>query len=122
MSDKAPPIEVRFTLEFDRKFKALKKRYRKIQSDLQPVLEELQSGQLLGNQIPGLDAIVLKLRIKKSDTKKGKSGGYRLIYWIATDEVILLLDIYSKSDQSDLEFDEIRRLIKKYKDGGPDAQ
>lgn len=122
MSDKAPPIEIRFTLEFDRKFKALKKRYRKIQSDLQPVLEELQSGELLGDQIPGLDAIVLKLRIKNSDTKKGKSGGYRLIYWTAIDEVILLLDIYSKSDQSDLEFDEIRRLIKKYKDGGPDAQ
>ena len=121
MSDNAPPIEIRFTLEFDRKFKALKKRYRKIQSDLQPVLEELQSGQLLGDQIPGLDAIVLKLRIKNSDTKKGKSGGYRLIYWTAIDEVILLLDIYSKSDQSDLEFDEIRRLIRKYKEAYKDS-
>jgi mRNA-degrading endonuclease RelE of RelBE toxin-antitoxin system len=116
MSDPPPSIEIRFTLEFNRKFKALKKRYRKIQSDLQPVLEELQAGALLGDQISGLDAVVMKLRVKNSDTQKGKSDGYRLIYWTVIDEIILLLDIYSKSDQSDLDLDEIRRVIKKYKE------
>jgi mRNA-degrading endonuclease RelE of RelBE toxin-antitoxin system len=116
MSNPPPIIEIRFTLEFNRKFKALKKRYRKIQSDLQPVLQELQAGELLGDQIPGLDAVVLKLRVKNSDIQKGKSGGYRLIYWTVIDEIVLLLDIYSKSDQSDLDVDEIRRMIKKYKE------
>jgi mRNA-degrading endonuclease RelE of RelBE toxin-antitoxin system len=72
MNDNPSPIEIRFTSEFNRKFKALKKRYRNIQSDLQPVLEELRSGALLGDQIPGLDAVVIKLRIKNSDTKKAK--------------------------------------------------
>jgi hypothetical protein len=37
-----------------------------------------------------------------------------------------MLDIYSKSDQSDLDFDEIRRMIKKYKEayegGEPEVQ
>jgi mRNA-degrading endonuclease RelE of RelBE toxin-antitoxin system len=126
MSDPPPPIEIRFTLEFNRKFKALKKRYRKIQSDLQPALQALQAGELMGDQIPGLDAVVLKLRVKNSDIQKGKSGGYRLIYWTVIDEIVLLLDIYSKSDQSDLDFDEIRQMIKKYKaaygEGDPEVQ
>jgi mRNA-degrading endonuclease RelE of RelBE toxin-antitoxin system len=82
---------------------------------LQPVLQELQAGELLGDQIPGLDAVILKLRVKNSDIQKGKSSGYRLIYWTVINEIVLMLDIYSKSDQSDLDFDEIRRMIKKYK-------
>ena len=52
------------------------------------------------------------MRLKNSDSQKGKSGGYRLIYWIVSPEVIVLLDIYSKSDQSDIEVDEIRQIIK----------
>ena len=52
------------------------------------------------------------MRLKNSDSQKGKSGGYRLIYWIVSPEVIVLLDIYSKSDQSDIEVDGIRQIIK----------
>jgi mRNA-degrading endonuclease RelE of RelBE toxin-antitoxin system len=116
MSETPPKIQIQFTPEFNRKYKALKKRYRNIQSDLQPILEELQAGEVLGDQIPGLDAVVMKLRIKNSDIQKGKSGGYRLIYWTIIDETLLLLDIYAKSDQANLDFDEIRRVIKKYKE------
>ncbi len=54
----------------------------------------------------------MKVRIRNSDTQKGKSGGYRLIYWISSTELIVLLDIYSKSDQEDIEVDEIRQIIK----------
>jgi mRNA-degrading endonuclease RelE of RelBE toxin-antitoxin system len=117
MSETPPKIQIQFTPEFNRKYKALKKRYRNIQSDLQPVLEELQSGKVLGDQIPGLDAVVMKLRVKNSDIQKGKSAGYRLIYWtIIIDETLLLLDIYSKSNQANLDFDEIRRVIEKYRE------
>ncbi|MGI0495516.1 type II toxin-antitoxin system RelE/ParE family toxin [Alkalinema pantanalense CENA528] len=116
MSETPPKIQIQFTPEFNRKYKALKKRYRNIQSDLQPVLEALQSGEVLGDQIPGLDVIVMKLRVKNSDIQKGKSGGYRLIYWTIIDETLLLLDIYSKSDQVELDFGEIRRVIKKYRE------
>jgi mRNA-degrading endonuclease RelE of RelBE toxin-antitoxin system len=120
MSEDHPQTQIQFTPEFNRKYKALKKRYRNIQSDLKPVLEELKFGAVLGDQIPNLDAVVMKLRVKNSDTKKGKSGGYRLIYWTIIDDTILLLDIYSKSDQSNLDFDEIRRVIKKYKEAYED--
>lgn len=54
----------------------------------------------------------MKVRIRNSDTQKGKSGGYRLIYWTDSAKLIVLLDIYSKSDQTDIEVNEIRQIIK----------
>lgn len=108
-----PHIEIRFTPEFQRKLKNLVKKYRQISTDLQPILAQLQLGEFLGDQIPGIGSTVMKVRMKNSDTQKGKSGGYRLIYWISSTELVILLDIYSKSDQKDIEIDEIRQIIKK---------
>jgi mRNA-degrading endonuclease RelE of RelBE toxin-antitoxin system len=105
------PIEVRFTPEFQRKLKFLFKKYRQIRSDLEPILEKIRCSEFIGDQIPGIEAKVIKVRIKNSDNQKGKSGGYRLIYWISSPEVIVLLDIYSKSEQSNISSEEICQII-----------
>lgn len=105
-------VEIRLTPEFQRKLKHLAKKYRQVPADLQPVLEQLQLGEFLGDKIPGIGSTVVKVRMKNSDTQKGKSGGYRLIYWILSTELVILLDIYSKSDQEDIEVDQIRQIIK----------
>lgn len=108
----SPLVEIRLTPEFQRKLKNLVKKYRQVPTDLQPVLEQLQLGEFLGDQIPSIGSLVMKVRIRNSDTQKGKSGGYRLIYWISSTKLIVLLDIYSKSDREDIEIDEIRQIIK----------
>jgi addiction module RelE/StbE family toxin len=97
--------------EFQRRLKALAKRYRHIRSDLQPILETLQAGNFLGEQVQGTNYTVLKLRIKNSDAQRGKSGGYRLIYQIVDSTVIRLVLIYSKSDQEDVVADDIVTII-----------
>lgn len=107
-----PIVEIRLTPEFQRKLKNFAKKYCQVPTDLQPVLKQLQHGEFLGDQIPGIGFTTMKVRIRNSDTQKGKSGGYRLIYWISSTELIVLLDIYSKSDQGDIEVDEIRQIIK----------
>jgi len=71
----------------------------------------LQSGALPGDKISGIGYKVFKLRIKNSDRKKGKSGSYRLIYYCQTAIGIILLTIYSKSEQIDIAADDIRRII-----------
>jgi len=110
----SPLVEIRLTPEFQRKLKSLAKKYRQVPTDLQPVLEQLQLGEFLGDQIPDIGTPVMKVRIRNSDTKKGKSGGYRLIYWISSTKLIVLLDIYSKSDREDIEVDEIRQIITRF--------
>jgi len=108
------PVEIRPTSAFQRQLKELAKKYRQIRRDLQPVLEQLQSGEVLGDQISGVGFPVMKARVRNSDTQKGKSGGYRLIYWISSTSLIVLLDIYSKSEQEDIEVEEIRQIIKEF--------
>jgi mRNA-degrading endonuclease RelE of RelBE toxin-antitoxin system len=110
----APLIEIRLTPEFQRKLKNLAKKYRQVPTDLQPVLEQLQLGEFLGDQIPGIGSTVMKVRIRNSDTQKGKSGGYRLIYWLFSAESVVLIDIYSKSEQEDIEVDTIHQIIKRF--------
>jgi mRNA-degrading endonuclease RelE of RelBE toxin-antitoxin system len=107
-------IEIRLTPEFRRRLRILAKKYRQIPVDLQPILEMLQMGEFPGDQIPGTGFTVMKVRVKNSDIQKGKSGGYRLIYWIANTTLVVLLDIYSKSDQSNIEVSEICQIINNF--------
>ncbi len=46
-------IEVRFTLPFKRRLKSLSKRYRQIQKDIQPIIDQLQAGDFVGNAPKG---------------------------------------------------------------------
>lgn len=59
----------------------------------------------------GVQIIVYKVRLANRDASRGKSGGYRVIYYLPTDDLTLLLTIYSKTDQSDIVADEIRRIL-----------
>jgi mRNA-degrading endonuclease RelE of RelBE toxin-antitoxin system len=103
--------DVRFTLPFKRRLKALAKRYRQIQTDIQPIVDELQAGNFVGEQIPGTEVTVLKARAKNSDIPTGKSGGYRVVYQVLSPENILLLLIYAKSDQADVSLEEIKNAV-----------
>lgn len=53
------------------------------------------------------------MRAKNSDVPVGKSGGYRLIYQIVSPQVVILLLIYAKSEQSDVTVEEIVEAITK---------
>lgn len=106
-----PAIEVKVSEKLKRDLRILSKRYRHIRSDVQPIIEQLQAGEMPGSQVPGVGYPIFKVRIKNSDIQKGKSGGYRLMYYLKIAEKILLITIYSKSDQADITADEIRLII-----------
>ena len=113
MSD-STPREIRLTPEFQRRLKKLAKKYPQVRTDLEPILERLSSGETLGDQIAGISFPVFKVRIKNSDNQKGKSGGYRLIYWLRLKEMAVLLDIYSKSGRADIEVSDICQIINRF--------
>jgi mRNA-degrading endonuclease RelE of RelBE toxin-antitoxin system len=108
------PVEVRFTPEFKRNIRQLAKKYRRIKTDVQPLLDELGQGQTPGDQIPGVQYEVFKVRVRNSDIGKGKSGGYRVIYQRTTAGVIVLITIYSKTEQEDIAPADIRQVILDY--------
>jgi len=107
-------INIEFSDEFKHNLTVLSKKYRSIRNDIQPILDKLKSGELIGDKIPNINYTVFKVRVKNSDIKKGKSSGYRLIYYLKTSTKIILITIYSKSDQSNIPAKEIRRIINNF--------
>ncbi|MDF0552121.1 type II toxin-antitoxin system RelE/ParE family toxin [Kamptonema sp. UHCC 0994] len=113
MSDQAL-IQVEAAPTFTRNLRNIAKKYRSIRDDIQPVIEQLERGELPGKQISGIGYDVFKLRVRNSDVQKGKSGGYRLIYYVKTAKGIILLTVYTKSEQSDIPAEEITGIILEY--------
>jgi mRNA-degrading endonuclease RelE of RelBE toxin-antitoxin system len=107
-------IKIKFTPDFRKQLRKLEKRYRKIKSDLEPILIQIQMGEIVGDRLQRLDAEVFKVRVRNSDTNRGKSGGYRVIYWLKLPECVVLLDIYSKSDRDDVEANIIQDIITEF--------
>ena len=53
-----------------------------------------------------------KYRLKNSDNQKGKSGGYRVIYFYISGDTITLISIYSKSELENIEDSDIIERLK----------
>jgi len=74
-----PPrqVQVEFTPEFKRNVRALAKKYRHIRSDIQPVIERLEAGEIFG------------IRFGASDTPFSKCGSGIGIFGKANGQVIV---------------------------------
>jgi mRNA-degrading endonuclease RelE of RelBE toxin-antitoxin system len=114
MQNEPTPIEIDPSLTFIRDLRDLSKSYRRIRSDLQPLIDQLLQGETPGDRIQGVKSIVYKVRLKNSDVQKGKSGGYRALYYLKSQEKIVLVTIYSKSDRSDIDAATIIDIINQY--------
>ena len=111
MQSEPARVSITVARAFRRHLRALSKKYHHIRSDLQPVVEAIQSGEIPGDRIPGTEYVVFKVRIRNRDIDKGKRSGYRLIYQVKTPMEVLLLTIYSKLDQGDISTNQIRKII-----------
>lgn len=109
-----PQQAVFFTHEFKRNLRQLAKKYRRIQKDIAPILSDIQTGNLPGDQISGVTVEIYKVRARNSDSARGKSGGYRIIYQKKEDNSIVLITMYSKTEQSDISVNEIQAILKEY--------
>jgi mRNA-degrading endonuclease RelE of RelBE toxin-antitoxin system len=71
----------------------------------------LAQGITPGDKIPGVRFDVYKVRIANSDAARGKQGGYRVIYQITEMTDIVLITVYSKTEQDDIKPEQIRDII-----------
>ncbi|MFB2924231.1 type II toxin-antitoxin system RelE family toxin [Aerosakkonema funiforme] len=118
MQSESSPIQIALTPRFKRDLRELAKRYRSIRSDIQPLIDQLQAGEIPGDRIAGVKYEVFKVRLKNRDIQKGKSGGYRVIYYVKTAQALVLATIYSKSDISDVSNEIIEQAIAQYEQEG----
>ncbi|MCP4352775.1 MAG: type II toxin-antitoxin system RelE/ParE family toxin [Desulfobacterales bacterium] len=106
-------MKIIITEPFKRKLKKLKKNYPNIKNDLNELLSNMEDGSVSGVPIPGLFKKVFKIRAASSDMKKGKSGGYRGIYYVEDESCdIYLLTIYAKAKNENIPVKEIQAILK----------
>jgi len=99
---------------FQKSIKALKKKYPHVKDDLLSQVKALEEDPSAGDPIPGWNKEVWKVRVASSDVKKGKRGGYRLIYfWKAAEMKVYLLVAYFKGEKEQITKKEIETLLKK---------
>jgi mRNA-degrading endonuclease RelE of RelBE toxin-antitoxin system len=113
MPNNSEIVNIDLTPEYRNNLRKLAKKYRNIRSDTQGLIEELQQGSRLGDRLSGFgeNLYVYKARAKNSNAQKGKSGGYRIIYLLESETSILLLTIYSKSEQADITTEQIQTIL-----------
>jgi len=101
-----------YATSFKRSIKRLEKRFRHIRDDVHVALQELLQNPTIAPIIPGGSG-TRKYRLRNTDLQKGKSGGYRLIYYLENQPapIIFLLLIYAKSDQADVTCYELKQLL-----------
>lgn len=114
MSNDRSQVEIIKSINFAKDLKRLRKRYDSIESDIEPVVAQLEAGETPGDRMTGNKYPVYKVRVNNSDARRGKSGGYRVIYYIQTPEAILLTNIYSKSDRANISNEEIEEVVDRY--------
>lgn len=95
--------------KFRRELKRLVKKYASIESEVEALFEELRDQPLLGTPI-GRNCY--KIRLAIASKGRGKSGGVRVITYVAVvQETVYLLTMYDKSEQATLAHDELDALL-----------
>ncbi len=105
------PTRVNSSDYFDKAFKYLLRKYPAVRTELGVLTEQLQNDARPGNQLQGVGYEAYKVRLKNPSAGKGKSGGFRVIYYVRVAEQVILLTIYTKTEQDDISADEVRAMI-----------
>lgn len=101
--------EVRFSEDFQRAFKRLKKRYRSLPGDFKKLLLSLSENPRQGVEL--YDGM-RKIRISFASKGRGKSGGGRVIVRLQVDDTRLsFLYIYDKSDMGNVSEEFLDEII-----------
>ncbi|MFN8420723.1 MAG: type II toxin-antitoxin system RelE/ParE family toxin [Anaerolineae bacterium] len=106
------PILIQYARIFRKRFKQLRKKYPSVQEDVAQLVAQLKNGETPGDRITGVSGrVIYKVRLRIGSSTKGKSGGYRVIYFVKTATHIILINIYVKAEQRDISSTEILQII-----------
>ena len=105
------PTTVNIPPEFQKGIKRLKRQYPAVTGEVRKLVIRLENDERPGDKIPGVGYDVYKVRLKNPSARKGKSGGFRVVYYLRLVDNVVLITIYSKSRQTDISPDAIRRML-----------
>lgn len=102
------------TPQFEKELDRLSGKYHRVTEEVAVLGDQLKRDERPGDKIPRVGYDVYKVRLKNPSAGRGKSGGFRVIYYVHVADFVLLLTIYSKSEYDDMSPARLRQLIEEY--------
>ncbi len=103
-----------YTNVFARDAKHLLRKFKTLETSLFGLEEKLLRNPRLGD---AYGSNIYKIRLSDESKGKGKSGGFRVIYYLveehAMSSTIFMITIFDKSEESTLKKQEVLNLLKK---------
>ena len=96
---------------FNRQLRRLAHKYPSIADTVDQLIVRLETDARPGSKLAGLAYQVFKVRLPNRSARRGKSGGFRVIYQEKSGRLVLLLLVYSKTEYADIPDDVIIRVI-----------
>jgi hypothetical protein len=108
-------IKFLVTPKFDKSYKALKKKYTSLKSDVEQFKKDFSENPKSGDD---LGRGYRKVRIAIQSKNKGKSGGARIIIYElclkTIENTIVLVDIYDKSERETIQEKEYKTILQDF--------
>ena len=105
------PTKVNVPPEAQKDIRHLKRKYPAVTGEIRKLVIQLENDERPGDKIPRVGYDVYKVRLPNPSAGRGKSGGFRVIYYVQLANNVFLLTIYSKTTQTDISPEKIRRLL-----------
>lgn len=113
------PTRVRDLPRFKKRLGRLERKYPKTIDEVESLIAILAQGERPGQLVPGVGYTVYKARLPNRAARRGKSGGFRVIYYAQFEDVVTLLTIYSKFEASDISTREVQELAREADEAKP---
>ena len=108
------PTQVDYSDRFTRNLRRLARKYPSLADDVDGLITELELDYRPGDRMRRVGRNVYKVRLPNRSARRGKSGGFRVIYQDRDGILVLLLLIYSKTERSNIPDEAIRRVISEF--------
>ena len=108
------PTTVNIPPDFTKQVKHLKRKYPSVVDEVRQLVLLLQVDERPGDIVPDVGyAGVYKERLRNRSARRGKQGGFRIIYYAPQDDQAFLLLIYSKTEVDSIPPRDIRQVLER---------
>jgi mRNA-degrading endonuclease RelE of RelBE toxin-antitoxin system len=104
-------LNVIFPNRFTRRANRIARKHPSLTKEIRKLTEQLAQGNKPGTRMQNVGARVFKVRLPNPSGQSGKSGGFRVAYYVGTDE-IMLLAVCVKPKCDEVESAQIRTILR----------
>ncbi len=101
------PTRVDVPPQFSKKLHGLARKYPSVFNQIEQLAYRLKNDERPGDKVPGVGYDTYKVRLPNPSAQRG----FRVIYYVRLADYIVLVTVYSKTEQPDISPDAIRRAI-----------